>query len=783
MSPAAEWEHNANRLPPEEPEGVPWTRYLDVVKRHALFIIAVTVVGSGVGYLASKRVKPVYEAQATVWINGSTAQQAGPIRAQQLLPSQSWVELLRSFAIVDPVIRELRLNVTPKIASDSVLFRGFESTDKLRSGAYVLKVDSTGARYTILDVKGASVERGTIGDSIGRNLGFNWLPDRRFLTPGKKMDFSVGTVRGTAGILLGHMHATLPDQGQFLRMTFSGSDPNRVAATVNAWAQQLVQSSGELKARHLLEFKKTLEDQLAVAATQLHGSESALEQFRVHTITLPSAAPTPASGISPTDPLVSSYFQQKVALDEVKSERTALESMLAQAKGAPLDPQAFLQMPAILNNTPQLRAAIDELSSRQAALRTEQQFLTDQNPRVKQLAEAVRVLQQETIPRIAAGVLAALRAREPELDNRINQQSQELRAIPTRATEEMRLVRQVVASENLYNSLKSRYEEVSMAEAQSTPDLSVLDLAAPPQYPETNDRRRLQLLAVLASIGFAVGISLLRDRLDRRIRYPEHATRELGLLIAGTVPKFKPNRRGDFQLAMMTQAVESFRTLRLAVRYNFPADTPVVVGVSSPSAGDGKSLVSSNLALAFASAGNRTLLIDGDVRRGALHTTFGIPVAPGLVEYLHGAAGIDAIVKPTSSENLFVIPRGARNVRAPELLVSDLMTALILAMRRQYDVVIIDSPPLVAGIDAYALAAAAGSMLMVLRPGVTDRKLAAAKLEIVDRLPIRILGTVLNGVPDDGAYRYYGNDYDYAGAGTTEPMSDVATPAGLVLRA
>ena len=85
----------------------------------------------------------------------------------------------------------------------------------------------------------------------------------------------------------------------------------------------------------------------------------------------------------------------------------------------------------------------------------------------------------------------------------------------------------------------------------------------------------------------------------------------------------------------MTQAVESFRTLRLAVRYNFPADTPVVVGISSPSAGDGKSLVASNLALSFASSGHRTLLVDGDVRRGALHTTFGMPVTPGLVEYLH----------------------------------------------------------------------------------------------------------------------------------------------------
>lgn len=777
-----EWDQNTNRLPPEAPEGVPWLRYIDVVKRHAIFITIVMVIGSGVGYVVSKKVKPVYEAQATVWISSQAAQQTGPIRAQQLLPSASWMELLRSFAIVDPVVRELALNVVPKVARDSVLFRGFESTEKLRPGAYLLRVDSAGTRYSITDAKDVIVERGMVGDSVGRSLGFGWLPDRRYLNRGRHVAFSVATVRGMSQSLLNSVHASLPEQGQFMRMGLSGSDPHRVAETVNAWAEQLVRSSGELKARHLLEFKRTLEDQLALAATQLNSSETALEQFRVHSITLPSA-PAGPTGVSPTDPLVSSYFEQKVALDEVRSESATLETMLASAKQGGLDPQAFLQLPAILNNTPQLRAAIDELSSRQAALRTEQQYLTDQNPRVKQLTEAVRVLQQETIPRIAAGVLSALHAREPELNNRISQQSQELRAIPARATDEARLVRQVVASENLYNSLKARYEEVSMAEAQSTPDLSVLDLASPPQFAESNDARRIQLLALLASIGLAVGVSLLRDKIDRRVRYPEHATRELGLLISGTVPKFKPTRRGDFQLAMMTRAVESFRTLRLAVRYNFPAETPVVVAVSSPSAGDGKSLVASNLALAFASSGNRTLLIDGDVRRGALHTTFGIPVTPGLVEYLHGAAGLDAIVRQTTSENLFVIPRGARNVRGPELIVSDLMTSLILTVRRQYDVVIIDSPPLVAGIDAYALGAAAGAMLIVLRPGVTDRKLAAAKLEIVDRLPIRILGTVLNGVPDDGAYKYYGTDYDYAGVGAAEPMSDVATPAGLVLRA
>src|SRR2546430_6943010 len=99
--------------------------------------------------------------------------------------------------------------------------------------------------------------------------------------------------------------------------------------------------------------------------------------------------------------------------------------------------------------------------------------------------------------------------------------------------------------------------------------------------------------------------------------------------------------------------------LRLELRYDSLGDVPVLLSVTAPAAGDGKSLVSSNLALAFASAGSRTLLIDGDIRCGTQHTTFDIPVTPGLVEYLYGTAGIDSIVRSTALENLFLIPRGA----------------------------------------------------------------------------------------------------------------------------
>ena len=767
--------------PPPENAGVPWGRYIDALKRHALVIVLIVVAGSALGLFAARRVQPVYDVQATVWIASGLSPQSGPIRPQQLLPPTSWVELLRSYAIIDPVVRKLRLNIVYKQPGDSIFFSGFESLPSLRPGAYLLKTEP-GGRYLLSTAKGIPIERGTAGDSIGRKIGFGWAPDARLLTPGRALSFLVSTPRSTSIALLSELRSSLPGDGQFLTITLSGSDGNRTASTLNAWVAQFVTSSGDLKTRHLLEFKRILGDQLGVAEGQLRASENQLERFRVSTITLPSGVGIGTAAQAAPDGSIGGYFQQKGTLAEVESERIALEQIIANAKGGPLNPQAFLTLPSILSNAPQLRAAIEELSSRQAALRTEQQFLTDANPRIKQLSETVRVLQYETIPQIVENVLQTLRTRERDLNARLETQSVELRAIPPRTIEEMRLVRQVAASENLYSVLKARYEEVSLAEAQTTPDLSVLDFAVPPVRPNPNDAARLFLLAVLASVGIAAAIALLHDRMDRRFRYPQQATDELGLTIAGTVPRLRANRSGEFQVDLMSQVVESFRTLRLAVRYDFPPNSPVVVAVSSPNKDDGKSLVSSNLALAFASAGHRTLLIDGDVRCGTLHSTFDVLVTPGLVEYLSNGTGVDSVVKSTSSENLFLLPRGARASRAPELLVSDKMSTLIAMARQKFDVVIIDSPPFIAGVDAYALGAVAGNILIVLRAGVSDRKLAAAKLAILDRLPIRILGAVINGIPAGGMYRYYGTDYAQGGS-LYNPAGSLATPRGLVVGA
>lgn len=205
-----------------------------------------------------------------------------------------------------------------------------------------------------------------------------------------------------------------------------------------------------------------------------------------------------------------------------------------------------------------------------------------------------------------------------------------------------------------------------------------------------------------------------------------------------------------------------------------------MLAISGPCPGDGKSLLASNLAVSFAEAGYRTLLIDGDARRGTLASTFNVRSGPGLMEYLRNPElGVNEIVHPTSHPNLTLIPSGARSARGFEMLASEKLQHLITAASREYEAVLVDTPPLGAGVDAFAIGVATGNMLLVLRTGKTDVKLADARLEFADRLPIRILGAVLNDVQAHGIYEYYA----YAPR-SSEPLGErIGIVDGATLRA
>ena len=179
--------------------------------------------------------------------------------------------------------------------------------------------------------------------------------------------------------------------------------------------------------------------------------------------------------------------------------------------------------------------------------------------------------------------------------------------------------------------------------------------------------------------------------------------------------------------------------------------------------------------------------MDGDLRRGELHRRFGLDVAPGLVDWLTGEASLDDVLRVTTDGNLTLMPRGTFRPDAPELLNGAKVKELVTKLQQRFTTVIIDSPPLGAGIDPLVFGAASGNLVIVLRAGETDRRMAEAQLQVVRRLPIRVIGTVLNDVSDTGAYQYYGYmDSDLRSRGSelldVTRQADFARRSGLLAR-
>jgi capsular exopolysaccharide synthesis family protein len=400
----------------------------------------------------------------------------------------------------------------------------------------------------------------------------------------------------------------------------------------------------------------------------------------------------------------------------------------------------------------QLRSALTELYQLRRTYNAKRALYTDDNPEIQPLRAQLQQMETVTVPSLIRSQIAALSVREDDLARRVQTASRELREIPARTIREEELRQRVNMQTEIVGQLSQQLERARLAEQSSRNDVFIQDSAVAPFNPTSNTALQIIPGGLLGGLVLGLALAILFDLLDKRVRYPDQVAKELDLDIIGAIPLVHPGRPSVEEQA---QLVESFRTLRLSLRHQFAPGEPVSFTVTSTGPNEGKSFVSSNLALSFAEAGFRTVLVDGDTRRGAIQQAFGIPAKPGLVDFLLGNAGLDDVVYPTSYDRLALVPCGIRHRQAPEMVTTAAMESLLDELRARYDVVICDSPPLGAGTDGYALSTLTGGLLMVLRVGVTDRKLAAAKLMTMDRLPIRPLGAVLNGIEPKGIFQYY----------------------------
>ena len=762
---------SSGMAPPAIPKP-PFERPWSAIRRHRWIVLGILALAVVIGIVATRSAKPQYEVRATIWIEPETplSDASGPIRTRELLNSSAWVELVRSYRIVDAVVQKLALYVQPQNPGDFAQFSNFGIANRFLPGKYAFRIDRTAKRWNLTLKDGTFSDSGNMADSVGRRAGLRWVaPASLFDGSGKRdIDFTLSTPRETAIELMKALTADLPEKSNFLWLRLRSDDPQLAQLTLNTWLREYVDVASELKKRNVVQFANILSGQLRYAERSLRDAEKALEDFRVHTITLPAEGGPVAAGLEMTqDPAMKSFFDQKIAYDDTRNDREALEKVIAGAKSGTVPWESALLIPSVATSpgADALRNAFNQLHAKQAELAAKRETYTDKHPAVVEVAATVQTLQTQTIPGLASQLLVQLKQREGAYNSRISGASRELQAIPTRTIEEMRLRRAVAVSEGLYTTLKSRSAEAQLAEASAMPDVTILDSAVAPLRPIRNTGPTLLLLAIFGGLGAAIALAMLLDNFDPRIQYAEQVTGELGLSIAGAIPKFPKGGADSRSPDQLSQLIESIRTVRMQIQN--ASGFPVSIAVTSPSPGDGKSFVAANLAMSFADAGFRTVLVDADTRRGVLHEMFQLPIGPGLTEYLSGAEALTAVVRQTPHARLSILSRGEKRRNSPELLTSPALPALAAALRQQFEVVVFDTPPLAAGIDAYAVATAAQNLMLVLRIGQTDRRMASAKLELVDRLPVRVLGAVLNCVEPRGEFAYYKYSEGYGVADET----------------
>jgi capsular exopolysaccharide synthesis family protein len=315
--------------------------------------------------------------------------------------------------------------------------------------------------------------------------------------------------------------------------------------------------------------------------------------------------------------------------------------------------------------------------------------------------------------------------------------------------------------------------------------IDIIDRAVTPGSPISPNPTRNMTLAALLGLLAAAGLVVLVEYLDVSVKHRDEIE-ALGLHVIGSIPRLS-TQGADVYLERDTQGIagEAFRKLRTSVGFiNLEQPTRSIL-ITSSLAQEGKTTTSLNLAMAYALGGLRTILVEADLRRPSLHRVFGMIGTRGLTTAIVGDVPLTEAIMQTDTRNLSVLVAGAIPPNPVELLGSDQMTELLERLERMYDIVVIDSPPLVPVADPAALAGRCDGVIIVARSGKTDRRRLLDGARVIERAGGHLLGVVLNFLkPSDAPYDYnyyYGYrtaDRPAGQAGSGQGAEGPQTPVG-----
>ncbi|MCP4578314.1 MAG: polysaccharide biosynthesis tyrosine autokinase, partial [Deltaproteobacteria bacterium] len=554
-------------------------------------------------------------------------------------------------------------------------------------------------------------------------------------------------------------------------LSYEAKNPVLATQIVNTLAQAYMSQNLEIKLRAVKEAVSWLNKRVDEERKKVGEAEKALIQYKEK-----------AGIITDFSNDIEQVTAQKLAqlnaqVVDAESVRVEAETRYNQAMSLQGSPDMLGSIPEVIQNE-----LIGEINKMEVELYKRMSELSKKygkkHPRMVAIESELKTLanrKAKAVNRVINSLRTQYRvalAKEESLKSAFNKQKQETLDLNKKAIQFSVLNREAQSARDMYDLLVKRFKETTLTEDMRTGNIRVVDRAEVPRSPVKPKKKLNLLLAIIVGLVAGIGLAFFFEYLDNTIKIPDEVKQHLRIPYLGPIPLVEEkdeksgNRLADLVClnAPKSTASESYRGIRTNILFSSAGAAPQVILVSSPGPREGKTMTATNLAITMAQSGSKVVLVDCDLRRPKIHRMFDLTKELGLTNLLVGNTKFGETVVHSKVSNLDLIFSGPVPPNPSEMLGSDRMKEFIGELRKHYDRIILDSPPITAVTDAAILGKIVDGVVLVIRAGQTVREVAKNSVSQLHSVGANVLGAVLNAVDigkDKYYYYYYYQYYHY----------------------
>ncbi|MGE4306342.1 MAG: GumC family protein [Novosphingobium sp.] len=560
-----------------------------------------------------------------------------------------------------------------------------------------------------------------------------------------------------------NLRIVLPVDSRVIKIEFESTDPATSAQIANLYAQSYIEANLKRKFESSSYARQFLASQLADARSKVEASERELNQYsRAAGLIRVSGQGQNADRETTLSVTNNSLVQVNSAAAEATAQRLAAENRWNTISNEPV-----LAIPQVIENAA-IQDILKQKASLEARLADERSRHLDDYPTVKVLKAQIAELNRR-IDTIGGGIKRSIyldfksaREREASLKGQVDKLRDEAMGEQERGVGYAVLKRVAETDRALYDTLLERYNQLSATAGSTSNNVTLVDRADMPREP-SSPKLIINLLVafVLGVIGAAVFV-LLREHFDDTIRSPEDVEGKLGLSLLGLIPTVPDGEAAAAATDAKSSLSEAYHSLVANLRFSTANGFPRSMVVTSTNEAEGKTTSAHSVAVDLARLGKSVLLIDADLRRPTLHRRMADKNAGGFTELLVGESSFDAVIHPSDYDNLSYMTALPIPPEPSLLLGGDRMSGVIKEALEKFDVVVLDSAPLLGLSDTASIASEVDGVLFVIDATRFHRGAVKSALRRLTMVNARVLGAVVTKFDPssaDGDYAYYGYNY------------------------